>query len=765
MKKVLTLLLGYLVITASLQAQTINSMSPDTAYNNQVIDPVITASNLFFQTSSPSGDIYQIYIKQGGYTSYLFDVFTFWQYSINVVNDTAFIDNYTVPLNAPLGLYDLYVVNNWLYTYVLPNAFEILPPDGYAQGKAYNDLDSSGTYTVGEPGLANILFNINPGNYSVLSDSLGNFSAPLFNGTYTITRINDPNNYYYQTAPASGNYNFTISNNNSTGLDFGLRRKLISISPNYGFQYHTTSGYITSEGLFTSAPQQAYLRHKNGNTVFLTNLSVSSTDYLNFTAPFVSQYIGVYSLFVRMGSVWHQLPDCFTLLPPDGYISGSVFYDYNSNGIRDTNDVPIPNQDLLLTPPVIYSITNSLGQYNFGVLNGSYTVTYLANPNYIPTSPVNQSVVINNNNVNNINFGIVIPPSVDSINASMSSSLPRCFTQVGDYLQATNFSGHPIDGRLYFIKSSSVSFNSSIPLPDYNSNDTLYWNFYNIDPLKSFNVSVNLTMPGPGTIITRTIIVHSYDSLQNVITSDQESKTQTVVCSFDPNDKQVSPIGIGSQNYTLFSDELFYKIRFQNTGNDTAFNVFIYDTLDASLDFNTFKFVNSSHNATVELNKTNGAVKFSFKNIHLPDSNVDEPMSHGFIEYSIHCLSGLAANTIVDNTAHIVFDLNDAIVTNTVSNTMVYVIPLFVNSNEPELQNCFVFPNPVSDIVRIRFENLNDINNELKIFDNKGALVLEVEFHQSELIVPLTGLAQGHYSFIVVNRDGLKTGQGEFIKQ
>jgi len=153
------------------------------------------------------------------------------------------------------------------------------------------------------------------------------------------------------------------------------------------------------------------------------------------------------------------------------------------------------------------------------------------------------------------------------------------------------------------------------------------------------------------------------------------------------------------------------------------------------------------------------------KNIHLPDSNVDEPMSHGFIEYSIHCLSGLAANTIVDNTAHIVFDLNDAIVTNTVSNTMVYVIPLFVNSNEPELQNCFVFPNPVSDIVRIRFENLNDINNELKIFDNKGALVLEVEFHQSELIVPLTGLAQGHYSFIVVNRDGLKTGQGEFIKQ
>ena len=42
-------------------------------------------------------------------------------------------------------------------------------------------------------------------------------------------------------------------------------------------------------------------------------------------------------------------------------------------------------------------------------------------------------------------------------------------------------------------------------------------------------------------------------------------------------------------HYTLINDPLQYLIRFQNSGNDTAFTVFIRDTIDASLDLSTFE--------------------------------------------------------------------------------------------------------------------------------------------------------------------------------
>ncbi|MBP6811684.1 MAG: hypothetical protein KA138_09190, partial [Saprospiraceae bacterium] len=54
--------------------------------------------------------------------------------------------------------------------------------------------------------------------------------------------------------------------------------------------------------------------------------------------------------------------------------------------------------------------------------------------------------------------------------------------------------------------------------------------------------------------------------------------------SYDPNDKQGFPKGYGSAHYIRPGTPLEYLIRFQNTGNDTAFTVRIVDTLSAWLD-------------------------------------------------------------------------------------------------------------------------------------------------------------------------------------
>jgi hypothetical protein len=59
------------------------------------------------------------------------------------------------------------------------------------------------------------------------------------------------------------------------------------------------------------------------------------------------------------------------------------------------------------------------------------------------------------------------------------------------------------------------------------------------------------------------------------VTADTQSFQQIVSCSLDPNDKIVLPEGLMQIIVRFNDEELQYTIRFQNTGTDTAFLVFV----------------------------------------------------------------------------------------------------------------------------------------------------------------------------------------------
>ena len=101
----------------------------------------------------------------------------------------------------------------------------------------------------------------------------------------------------------------------------------------------------------------------------------------------------------------------------------------------------------------------------------------------------------------------------------------------------------------------------------------------------------------------------------------------------------------------------------------TLHDVFIFDTLDADLDFSTLEVVESSHELNLQMTP-NGELRFNFFNIMLPDSGADEPGSHGWVLYRIRPNTGIADPTEITNTSYIVFDQNYPIITNTTLNTM-----------------------------------------------------------------------------------------------
>ena len=162
----------------------------------------------------------------------------------------------------------------------------------------------------------------------------------------------------------------------------------------------------------------------------------------------------------------------------------------------------------------------------------------------------------------------------------------------------------------------------------------------------------------------------------------------TVVNSYDPNDKAVSPTSATDTSQYWFT----YTVRFQNTGNAPAQHIYIVDTLDNNIDESSIQLLAYSHEPMVQVKGK--AVRFNFANINLPDSVNDEPNSHGYVQYKVKRKGNLPVGTQIRNTAYIYFDFNAPVVTNTTVNTL--TIPSVVSEVNPDKTIFTIFPNPVS---------------------------------------------------------------------
>jgi uncharacterized repeat protein (TIGR01451 family) len=234
---------------------------------------------------------------------------------------------------------------------------------------------------------------------------------------------------------------------------------------------------------------------------------------------------------------------------------------------------------------------------------------------------------------------------------------------------------------------------------------------------------------------------------------------QTVVTSYDPNEKGVEPTGTGPQGYILVSDSILsYTIQFQNTGTDTAYNIVILDTLDANLDPSSLLVTGATHPFSYQV-RNGKVIEFRFDNILLPDSNVNEPHSHGLVQYRIGLASGLMQGAEIRNTAHIYFDFNPAVATNTTLNTMGPATGL---EAEFEWAKGFrLYPNPANEyfILEIR-EGLFTNGMRFQMWDLLGREVYSSGL-SSSLSTHYPGrLAAGLYAFgILHDKQLIHTGK------
>jgi uncharacterized repeat protein (TIGR01451 family) len=243
---------------------------------------------------------------------------------------------------------------------------------------------------------------------------------------------------------------------------------------------------------------------------------------------------------------------------------------------------------------------------------------------------------------------------------------------------------------------------------------------------------------------------------------DSDIECMPVVGSFDPNDKAATPIGHSEEHFIVANTDLEYKIRFQNTGTDTAFTVVVVDSLSEWLQPGTVEAGASSHPYRLEVPSL-GILRFVFENILLPDSNVNQAGSNGFLTFRVKQRLNLPDGIRIENSAAIYFDFNEPIITNTVFHTIgkPYVSSVAQQPARPGI-SVAVRPNPFEDAALVEIRGYAVQDGLLRLYDARGLPVCEKAFNGQQCSLERLALPAGVY-FYQITDGGMAVCTGEVM--
>jgi uncharacterized repeat protein (TIGR01451 family) len=250
-----------------------------------------------------------------------------------------------------------------------------------------------------------------------------------------------------------------------------------------------------------------------------------------------------------------------------------------------------------------------------------------------------------------------------------------------------------------------------------------------------------------GQLVTNSVIATIPSGDMNVA-NNTFNLTETIIGSWDPNDKTESH-GEKIVHSTFSSNEyLTYTIRFENTGTAEAINIRVNDVLDSQLDENSVRMVNASH--PYVLDKVGSTLNWKFDGVNLPPSVANTQIGHGYVVFQVKPKTGFAVGDIIPNTANIYFDFNPAIVTNTVTTEFVTTLAM----NEFDTNSVSVYPNPV-------YTNLNLKNSSkidfVEVISVLGQKVLIQDVNDFDTKINMGSLEKGIYFVKVISEGKEKT--------
>ncbi|MFH2095218.1 MAG: hypothetical protein ABIJ16_05920, partial [Bacteroidota bacterium] len=263
-------------------------------------------------------------------------------------------------------------------------------------------------------------------------------------------------------------------------------------------------------------------------------------------------------------------------------ISGLVYNDENFNGQLDTGEQGAANQMLKLEPGPYFTFSNDGGKYYFSADNGNYTVSYIPFNYWFSTTAGYYNITVDSigHEIDTLDFGIVSHLIVNDVAVYIMAS-PVVVNDMAHYwLIYKNWGTVTTSGTVNFQFDPLLTFDTASVTPVSQTGNLLVFDYDTLGPGVQRFIRADFLTPGVqylGDTIQGHAWVTPLTPDTNII-NNYDTIEQVIVGSYDPNDKHVTPAGIGTEGIVQHGTRLSYTIRFQNTGNDTAHTIIIRDT-------------------------------------------------------------------------------------------------------------------------------------------------------------------------------------------
>lgn len=431
-----------------------------------------------------------------------------------------------------------------------------------------------------------------------------------------------------------------------------------------------------------------------------------------------------------------------------GNVNGTLYMDHDQNCVQDAQDPGIPFRIIDINPGGLLAITDANGRYTRNVPYGSYAL----GPNDPMLYPLCPSVVPVDFSVS----GLAPQTTIDLADSSLLAldlgtehwhTSVRIGFDIAFWNRVQNLSGQ-ISGPITAVYDFDPTFSyvNAFPTPTSVVGNTVTWSLPALSAFQISDLRVTLHLPPDpgllGQVVSNTFTLDQ-PFTETSLANNTSTTSATITGSFDPNEKTVEP----RDQYLIGTDStLTYTIRFQNTGTDTAFTVVVVDSLPVEVDMGSLEIIGASHTFTPEI-MYGRVLRFTFNDILLPDSNTNEPASHGVVSFRVRPVSELPG-TLISNAADIYFDFNPPV------HTADAVVVMESTTYAPTRSTgaVRVFPNPATDLLHV--QSTQGPVTHLRIMAADGRLVRQWRYNAEQIAVPIADLHPGQYLLVCSTKEG-----------
>lgn len=495
--------------------------------------------------------------------------------------------------------------------------------------------------------------------------------------------------------------------------------------------FSCTSAYYTGQLILheNNNDIEIQIQHKDTCTQWNAGASILGIQNIDNSEYYVASNYDYPNVWSAYNEAWLFSPDSvYSPINNWNRISGRVFADENTDCTYNGIDYPLMNKPVLFENTLgdtSYIFTDVQGYYSKYFPSGTYNFTTqnIANQYYNTNCPVGGYHNVNFSGLNDssdnnlfadtivnycsdINVGLVAYGEPDTLFGWGFDPMGVCDTA---FIQIFVSNSGTMNDNVSLVLTLNDSTQILSSLWAYTS---LGANQYSFD-IGNINANADssvilMVKAGCDTIGTQYCFAASVSGLQFDCYpyNNNDNFCTFIGVPYDPNSIYVYSelhAGIGATDYlqTENNDNFKYTINFQNTGSAPAQDVRVETVIDEHLNLNSITPLNSSanYNWLVVGNK----LIFYFDNIQLPDSNSNEPGSHGFVNFKIQQNTGNPYNTIIPHLANIFFDYLSPITTNTA--IVELVEPNSTNDIDKSLFD--IFPNPASKYFTINCKGKN----------------------------------------------------------